>query len=252
MTEFWASASKWFSEKTSSPLYFTYIGFFIVWNWKFFQIIFLESADLFYSPKIEYIENTLYFHSGLTYQFVPIIDWILNFAWHLIPPAALTYFAIVYFPYIQKWALEKYLGNRFERRRMFETKQREYDEWILAQEKERTKTTKSLAVEKKTQVEEKKKIEKNVTDEERWEAEYKKQLGTLLNKGFADVLRTIYKEDGEIIDYSGSRNLGPGPLGFADANGLIEFGKGAHGDKIKLSEKGRFFAREFLKIHQIQ
>ncbi len=127
MDGFWTSFSNWFNEKTSSPLYFTYTGFFIAWNWKFFQIIFLESETLFKTPRIEYIDSHLYIHVH------PWLDFILNPAWHVIPPAILTYSAIVHFPHIQKWAFDVYLNNRSDRKRMFLTKKLEDDRWLLAQ-----------------------------------------------------------------------------------------------------------------------
>ena len=121
MDGFWSSLSKWFNEKTSSPLYFTYIGFFIAWNWKFFQIIFLENENLFLTPRIEYIKSKLIFHTPLYSKIserlnIPI-DWLLNTAWHILPPAIFTYLAIVYLPKVHKWALDKYLESRFERKK---------------------------------------------------------------------------------------------------------------------------------------
>ena len=122
MNEIWSSFSKWFNENTSSPLYFTYIAFFIAWNWKLFQIIFLENASLFSQPRIEYITEELNFHIGWAGAFSPVINWIFDIGWHLLPPVGLTYAAIVWLPYIQKWALEKYLEGSFERKRIFEIK----------------------------------------------------------------------------------------------------------------------------------
>jgi len=121
-----SSLSRWFNEKTSSSLYFTYIGFFIVWNWRFFQIVFLEKETLFSSPRIEYINSHLLF-SIPTYSQIPgwinsVMNSVANYGWHIVPPAILTYLTIIYLPYLHHWALEKDLENRFERRRMFEIK----------------------------------------------------------------------------------------------------------------------------------
>ena len=66
-----------------------------------------------------------------------ILNFILNFSCHIIPPAIFTFLSILYLPRIQKWALEKYLESRFDRKRMFEGKQREYNKWLLGFEKEK-------------------------------------------------------------------------------------------------------------------
>lgn len=177
MDGFWSSFSKWFSEKTSSSLYFTYIGFFITWNWKFFQIVFLEKETLFSSPRVEYIASKLlfitphYFGSHLWVE--NVINWVLNLSWHMIPPAIFTYLAIVYLPRVHTWALEKDLDNRFERKRMFKTKQRVYDQWLLEQGKAHEGTLRELVEVTHRQAESEKKIRSALTDEERWRLEYK-------------------------------------------------------------------------------
>lgn len=243
MNGFWSSASRWFSEKTSSPLYFTYIGFFVVWNWKFFQIIFFESPVLFWRPRIEYLEHNLYFHTG-AYQLAPVVDFVLNFVWHAIPPAIFTFVAIVYLPIIQKWALEKHLNDRFERKQMFTRKQREYDEWLLSQEKKKTATVKSIVVERQAQIEGKKEIEKSLSEQERWELEYQEfeKMPSLIK--FQAIIRAVYRGDGW------TEGVDPGAIALADTRDLITF-TNDNRSRMELSQKGKTFAKLYLAKHPV-
>lgn len=244
MTEFFSSIQKWFSEKTSSPLYFTYIGFFIVWNWKFFQIIFLESETLFTSPRVEYLAK-LDLH---IFDFIPF-NWTVNLIWHIGPPAFLTYLTIMYLPILQKWALDKYLDNRFERKRIFDIKQLRHNNWILEQEKGDKKTLENIKYVREQKAKVEKEIKKTMTEKERWEFEYPEFEKSPYFYEFKKILEVIYKKSGYIDD-------GKGPyapaiaLATADSWGLISY-NGASRNKIELTEKGKIFAKIFLKQYPI-
>lgn len=237
-----SSFSKWFSEKTSSPLYFTYIGFFIAWNWKFFQIIFLESETLFYFPRIEYLSNLEWHPSGAV-----ALDWLVNVIWRMFPPAIFTYFAIVYLPKLHKWALEKYLDSRFERKRIFELKQREYDEWLLNKERQRSKILEDIAATKEKQFLVEKKIEKAMSNEERWELEYEKFEKNKLFYKFKQIIETIYIHKG-YIESGMERHANADALAIADTWGLTTYVGGNH-NHIELTEKGKIFAKLYLEKH---
>lgn len=253
MDGFWSSASKWFNEKTSSPLYFTYIGFFVAWNWKFFQIIFLENENLFLAPRIEYIKSKLFFSTNFS-LIIPawlhiLVDWLLNTAWHILPPALFTYLAIVYLPKLHKWALDKYLESRFERKRMFATKKFEDDKWLLDQEKIHSRTRKDFASIKEQQLEVEKRIQKTMTDEERWELEYQEfeKIPTFFK--FKQIIETIYKHNGYVED-SSVRHVEAGVLAVADARGLVSYVDGRRND-IELTKKGKFFAKMYLEKYPL-
>lgn len=255
MDGFWASFLRWFNEKTSSSLYFTYIAFFIVWNWKFFQIIFLESNTLFFAPRIEYIDRELLFHwwvySGVPYWLHWLafsVNLIANFAWHIMPPIAMTYLAILYLPKLHKWALAKDLENRFERQRMFQSKKREYDEWLLDQAQKESRTLIDLASEKEQQAKAEKKIQETMSDVERWGLEYGIFEKTAHFYKFRDILITVYQFNG-LIQVDGVIHADTGTLAMADIWELVSRARGSN--VIELTKKGRAFAKLYLDQYSI-
>ncbi|MEK7104953.1 MAG: hypothetical protein AAB868_02850 [Patescibacteria group bacterium] len=252
MDGFWSSLSKWFNEKTSSPLYFTYIGFFIAWNWKFFQIIFLENENLFLTPRIEYIKSKLIFHTPLYSKIserlnIPI-DWLLNTAWHILPPAIFTYLAIVYLPKVHKWALDKYLESRFERKKIFE-----HDKWLLDKEKLHSKTLENIISVKEQQSKIEERIEKTMSDEEKWEIEYQDFEKSLSFFKFRQIIETIYKYDGFVVtteDFQPNRHADAGALALVDTWGLISY-SGSNRNAIEFTKKGKFFAKIYLNKNPV-
>lgn len=257
MDGFWSSLSKWFSEKTGSPLYFTYIGFFIVWNWKFFQIVLLESASLFRAPRIEYINSELWFFvpalSAVPVWANVIIDWIINLIWHIGPPIFFTYLAIVYLPILQKWALNKYLESRFERKKIFEEKQREYDNWLLEQEKKHKKTLENIVTVKEQKAKVEKEIEKIMTEEEHWELEYLEFEKSPYFYEFKQIIETIYKYEGVIeitVGFQKVRHADANSLATAHTRDLISYFKDSH-NVIEFTKKGKMFAKLYLNKYTI-
>ncbi len=246
MDGFWSSFSKWFNEKTGSPLYFTYIAFFITWNWKFFQIVFLESPSLFTTPKIEYISSHLPFSTG---QWI-VLDWILNTSWYIIPPAIFTFLAILYLPILHKWALEKYLNSHFERKELFETRQRKYNEWQLSLEKEKAETLGKIVTVKKRQLKQTAEIKKSTSKEEQWEEEFESIKGSALYiAGMSQLSNIIYNKSGKTRQFNGtdySLLIGSEILALADSKGLINISGERGTEKIELTEKGRFFMSHYL------
>ncbi|OGG47999.1 hypothetical protein A3D66_02935 [Candidatus Kaiserbacteria bacterium RIFCSPHIGHO2_02_FULL_50_9] len=249
MDGFWSSFSKWSSEKTSSPLYFTYIGFFVAWNWKFFQIIFLEHSSLFISPRIEYISSELSFSLGN-----PILDFLANDAWHLIPPAIFTWVTIMYLPRVQKWALEKYLESRFERKRMFETKRHEHDQWILSLERKKEKTLESIATSKASQAEKRKTIKGVTTQEELWEQEFEDFKKNHLYPKIRQVTEVLYNNGGKTqkfqSDYGYQRLIDSNILALVHTKGLVTISGSGGSEQIALTEKGKFFVSRYLQESQ--
>ena len=253
MEAIWSSFSKWFNEKTASPLYFTYIGFFIMWNWKFFQIIFIEDSSLFTHPKIEYIYENLYLNlytTKIPFWLINIFETIINIGWHLIPPAIFTILAILYLPKAQKWALKKHLDTLFERKRIFETKQREYSKWLLDSEKDKRDTLEQIAEVKKDQEEQKEIIEKASSPEEKWESEYQQMKYHPLFSNLELLIHAVYKNGGrthEILNNQWQKLINPALLAFADTRGLIKLEGSGSQEKISFTEKGKFIISRYLE-----
>ena len=257
MDGFWSSLSKWFNEKTGTPLYFTYIGFFIIWNWKFFDLIFLENSSLFTTPKIEYIDSNLYFNvitNGVPIWLINVLNPILNFSYHVLPPAFLTFLSILYLPKIQKWALEKYLDSSFERKQIFAKKQLGYNNWKLSLEKEKEETLGKIAEVKQKQVKQEKIIRQTTSTEEKWIEEFESIKSHPLFLRFREITNIVYRNGGlthQIINSSWQRIIQPDILAFADTRGLIDITYGSSSqttEKVSFTEKGKFFVARYLEI----
>lgn len=238
MSEFWSSFLKWFGEKANSPLYWTYFGFFVAWNWKFFQVIFLEHESLFRKPRIEYLESLLFHPTSIEF-----INWLVNLIWHVGPPAILTYAAIVWLPKIHHWAFEIYTENLFMRKLSFQKRKVQYEEDVAT-------LTKKEATAKKVQATQKKEIEKAKTQEEKWDEELLSFSLVAENiQAFSVAVRAAYETAGEFTP--NAQHAGPAQtyipardLSRIDTWGIIEISKGGYGQKLALTEKGKYFLRK--------
>ncbi|KKW11184.1 MAG: hypothetical protein UY50_C0019G0012 [Parcubacteria group bacterium GW2011_GWA2_49_9] len=263
MEGFWSSVSSWWSEKTNSPLYFTYLGFLAVWNWKFFQVIFLESADLFSTPRIEYVKSALLFSVPVP-ESIPIwisglIDWLANFSWHLMPPIIFTYLAIVYLPKLNAWAFDIHLTNHFSRKSAYRVANLAYEKGMEQSMKE-VLESKDRQIQTQQKIQKKEKtLQKTLTDKERWEIEYNEFEKHPLFSKFQEILTSVYKHNG-VIEYADTlsfRNkeilsLGADIKAVADAKKLITItDSDGNVTKIALTDKGRFFAEKYLETYSL-
>lgn len=234
MTELWSSFSKWFGEKANSPLYWTYFGFFIAWNWEFFQVIFLESNDLFERPRIEYLKYLEYHFTRIT-----PLDWLINTLWHIGPPILFTFAAIVWLPRVHKWAFNIHLIHLFERKIMFQEQKAEYEKRIA-------KLTKQEAVAKKEQAEQKQIIEKAKTQEEKWKEDFEQIKRQDLLQTFQRLVGVLYKQGGilygtQVEDYLPNASS---IMAFAGTHDLINTEKRENGSPlVQLTDKGKYFSR---------
>ncbi len=237
MNEFWSSVTRWFNEKTSSPLYFTYLCFFITWNWKFFQIIFLESESLFKSPRIEYITSMLL----ISIPWFSPFELMINMIWRFLPPAIFTYLAIVHLPKVHKWAYNIHIKNYFDRKDLYRQEE-------LAYERRKVKFLKGEAEAKKEQKEQREVIEKVMTDEDRLRAEYEEFEKAPSFYKFRNILETIYQYGG-FIEEGHTTHADSGALAIAHTWGLINYS--ADENHITLTEKGKNFARIYLEKYPL-
>lgn len=252
MNGFWSSVSSWWNEKTSSPLYFTYLVFFIVWNWRFFQIIFLEDGALFASPRLEYIQSNLFFSvpfSTSTPVLVGILlEGMINFCWHIGPPALLTFFAIKYLPILHKLAFDIHIKNYFARRDAYRSADLVYQKGETARLTEEA-TEKALQYKQKTKIE---RIEKAKTQEEKWSEDFEDFKKTSLFDNFKQIVHSVYKNSGRT--WWGNEIMDSNIKAFADARGLIiiSANKNNGGDMVSLTDKGKYFVAKFLADHPLE
>ncbi|PIR86444.1 hypothetical protein COU13_00885 [Candidatus Kaiserbacteria bacterium CG10_big_fil_rev_8_21_14_0_10_43_70] len=234
MSEFWSSFSKWFGEKANSPLYWTYFGFFVAWNWKFFQVIFLEHESLFRQPRIEYLDSILFHPTS-----IELVNWLVNLIWHVGPPAILTYGAIVWLPKIHHWAFDIYTENLFVRKLAFQKRKVQYEEDVAA-------LTKKEAVAKRVQATQKKEIEKAKTQEEKWQEDFEQIKRPDLLHSFQNLVSVIYKQGGMAYPHNIESSLpnASAVMAFAGTNDLIDTEKRESGSPlIRLTDKGKYFSR---------
>jgi hypothetical protein len=240
MEEIWSSLVDWFKEKTSSPIYFTYFALFITWNWRLFHVLFFEDSSLFNVPRIEYVSSFLDFHGQPTNLLWvnQILEFCINIIWHILPPAILTFFAIVYLPKLYFWAYSLHLESYLNRKKL-------YDEKISEYEKSKTRQLKEVATQKVEQVSQIKRIKSTQTQEEKWEEESKNvEKDAQYISSLRAAHNAFYKTGGRYTtDINSARDqnyrtyLEPRFLSRLDTLGLIDIGK----DGIEFTEKGKFF-----------
>ncbi len=238
MEGFWDSVSKWFNEKTSSPLYFTYIVFFVAWNWKFFQIIFLEDSSLFGAPRIEYMNSHLLFSFSIPWVWhwiTAVCVWIVNSLWHILPPVLYTFLATKYLPLANKWAFSIHVKNHFQRKEA-------YRDANLNYEKGETRKLKEVVQEKQKQAVQKGILAKNQTNEEIWDKEYEELKKTVFFDQFPRLKTMIYESAGLLHG-----NLNSSMKAYCDTNGIISIKEDKFSqEKASLTEKGRYFMKRYI------
>lgn len=249
--EFWKGVWESISEKTSSPIYFTYLGFSIIWNFKFLHVLFIEKQEALGMPKIEYAGKLYPFETNWFLNSDPVITELINGTlgtmWHLIPPAILTFFAVVYLPKVHAWAHSIYLRNYFERRKAWDRADLEYQETL-------TKKTVKEAEEQVKKSIAKRNAAKTLTKEETWENEFGMFIKNPESRRLLlDVVTNIYRGQGI---YTTVRHLSddqtpfiePSVISQLHAMDLIELAKGNNtwNSSISLTEKGKMFYRNMV------
>lgn len=223
MLEIFESLSQWFKEKTTSPLYGTYIFAIIFWNWRFFYTLFFQAQTSLSIPKIEYVEQK-FLSDGL----------VQHFLWFLIPPLVITYIIIWWLPIVANLVHKRHLRFYFYRKST-------YDEEKLVYEERRKQILNQLVGIKEQQIESTKKIQKSLTNEERWEEEYNEFTKSNIFQRFEQIIEAVYKNSG----YLPNSNVDSNMIAGADVRGLTTFQDSSR-TQIDLTEKGKFFAKKYL------
>ncbi len=226
MTDIINSISIWFKEKTSSPLYGTYIIFLISWNWKFFYTLFFQDQSALDLPKIEYLQKHFIDNQGL------VEHWL----WFLIPPIILTYLAIWWMPYVTNRAHLIHAKHYTDRRINYETERVRYEKY----KNDALSTVANLKAEQKTSIE---KIEDNMTSDEKWDREIEAlDIDTLMGI-MPRLSETIY---GNYHGYYRDARLAPEILATAHSMDLVEFYDNKNA--IEFTEKGKYFFKFYQKL----
>ncbi len=230
MTDIIDSIGNWLKERTTSPLYGTFIFSVILWNWKFFYILFWQNEEKLFIPRIEYVQLNI-----LNYQ--NILSHFLHF---LILPIISTYIIIWWLPILSNWAHRKHTEFYYKRKIIFDDLRLEYER------KEKSNLV-SISEIKKEQAEAKKEIAENTTEEDKWIEEFESFKAHPMFSKFSQIIDVIYGNGGrthKLINNQFIRAIYPDVLAFADTRGLIQITNTASQsqEKIDLTKKGKFFA----------
>lgn len=247
MREIFESIKDWWKERATSPspIWGVYFFAFIFWNWKIIYTLFWQDTSIFRQPVIEYVEqNILFFHGADGWS--KLFALLGNDFFAVAFPALITFLIIKYLRFAHAWAA------RIKERSNFELLEiRDKEERIYQSKKEsflkdlaESKGRQTVAVQDIQKSE--KQIRANLTEEEKWEIEFLENEQTLSDNDFSAILDAIYEKKGRVTDpIGGHLILSRIILAFVDSLGLITFNDTRN--HIALSEKGKYFAKNFLK-----
>lgn len=230
-------------KRLTSPIYGIFLISWIIFHWNFIFTIFFVSEDKIWNAtgllKNEYLEKTYF--DFMNFKFY--ILWIL--------PFIITYFIIWWFP---KWISIP----AFKKDEEYKTQKRIIE--IIEKKKLEEENVKKLEVitrrtQKEREVkEQEKKIEK-IDPTVKWQMEYAHQFrGKPFYGKFRYIIDSIYKYNGDIaveneygqgFKFEIPRDI----LVFSHTNDLITIDKKE--GKIELTEKGKFFVKQFSSENQI-
>lgn len=227
-----SSFGEWWRERRSNSLYFTYVLFLILWNWKFLFLLFIEDHIPLHVSSFQYAMS-LYSSITGTYW----IDLLIYKSWALLMPALFTFLAIKYLPWVNAWAHEIELKNYFSRRLGYDEKRAEFEE-------KRTIFLKRIAAEKEKQKGYKDDIEEQTTEKEKWQNEF-----TELAKD-SEFIMAMSKAIDSIYYHAGIFNQGAFgrellDLLLARQIVVVQFRKQVSEARLEFTPKGEEFAKMY-------
>jgi hypothetical protein len=232
MTDIFNSIAKWFEERSTSPLYGTFIFSVILWNWEFFYILFWQSEEKLAFPRIEYVQKFILDQQTVWQHF-------LHF---LILPILSTFVILWWLPIVSNWAHKKHLSFYYKKRLIM-------DEARLDYERKEKKTLDSISSLKKEQIVVKKEIQKNTTEDERWDQDYERFKKLNFAYKFQKIIDSYYKMRGFISDTDEINRIifeiPEDVLAYAHSNEIVTIDQQAN--KIDMTPKGKYFINKFLE-----
>lgn len=234
---------KWIKEKVNSPFYFVFVTTYIIWNWPYFYALFIEDKIPEGLTTYAYAQNfviTFPVHVGISWlQFILDFVSLSIFSWGA--PIVLTYLALYELPKLHEIVHKKSLWFYFRRRLEFDVQDRDYQK----EKKEILKEVEQIVKQQRVAVDniarENEAIEEaseNITDEQKWELEFKKMTGP---KGLV-ILNDLQTASMQ-TSYLGSAWFER--LAYANVIGLADFNKSK--GSIDLTKKGKYFIKRFIE-----
>lgn len=226
------SFGEWWRERRNSSLYFTYIFFLIVWNWKFLFLLFIEENI----PKhVSSFQYAMSLYEPLTGNYW--LDVVMYKCWELLVPALLTFLAIKYLPWINAWAHKIEGQNYFDRRLVYDQQRSDF-------EKQRTKYLREIAQQKEEQKVYKEEIEEQTTDKEQWQNEFAELAkDQSFVKAMSNAIDSIYYHAGTFNQGAFGKELLD--MLLARQIVVVEFRKQVSEARLAFTEKGEEFAKMF-------
>ena len=232
MENIFNSFGEWWREKRNSSIYFTYIFFLVLWNWKFLFLLFVEENI----PKhVSSFQYAMSLHEPVTN--ICWIDFLLYKCWALLVPVLLTFLAIKYLPRVNAWAHKIEGKNYFDRRLVYDEQRSEF-------EKQRTKFLRDIADQKEKQRKYKEDIEDQTTDKEQWQNEFAELVtDTNFVKAMSNAIDSIYYKMGNFNQGAFGKELLD--LLLARQIVAVQLRKQSNEARLEFTPKGEEFAKMF-------
>jgi hypothetical protein len=222
--------------RLNSSVYGTFLIFWLIFHWRFVYTLFFVDERIIWSSmqifKNDYLIKTFF-------------DWgTINFYIWWVLPFIFTYLAIWILPhYVLLPAFQKEQEYEFKKRKLeINNEKKLIDETT---ELQKAKVEELEVVEEKVQKEQK--IKEATDPEVKWKEEYKQFIRSGFFSDFNKIIKSIYQNNGDIkvpneygnIVFQVPENL----LAYVHVNDLVILDK--HEGKIELTEKGKFFVKQF-------
>jgi hypothetical protein len=213
-------------------LYTTYIVSFVLFNWKFFYTLFIESSTETTSVLLQALHEFTARFSILGFDWGSL--WVVQF----IAPAIITWIAITQLPKLNNLAYELQLKYQGERTVMRSKQDKDNAKKIAENKEDEVESLSAIAVATERGAE----ITGSLPKETVWENEFTE------SSKFKDVIKqvayAIYEDNGRIFS-GGSRTVSADVLAVADSYNLIEFSD----DKASISftEKGKYMQKLVIR-----
>lgn len=227
LDDFLKSVGVWLKERTTSPLYGTFIMAVVLVNWKIFYILFWQPEDKLLIPRIEYVQKYIIDTQNI-YQHI---------SYYLIIPALLTFFIIWFLSDLSNFVHRKHLKSYYSRLVIVDDAKLEYER----QKKDRLEIFSDI---RKQQFEVKKEIELNSTENDKWNDEFSAVFSNneFYIKAILKASDAVYRNGGLYTTDNDAfaphlTLIDPKELSALDVFGLILI----QGHKIEFTKKGKYF-----------
>ncbi len=234
MEELAKSFAVWLKERTSNPIYFTFLFYVLICSWREAYVLFFEDAALLVVPRIEYIQR---FNQGAYGDFM----------WHALVPALLTFVTVKYLPWVYTWAHRHHLKHHYERLAVADEERRNY-------EVSKARYVAEVAEAREQQAKDEERIQASMSEEEKWDEEFAESVvDTEFVEALNNAYRVVYGKDGHYTINKGENPdfrmyISPKSLSILETNGLVTLSRD-NNSRAAFTQKGLYFLKS-LREHE--